>query len=592
MCGILLIVSKDGTELDQSECFEALKLLEKRGPDHTVKKFIDKKIFFAQTILDITGSDNKQSGSHLKSDSGRYEILFNGEIYNFKGLKDKYFSSQEANPYQSIDTNILVNMFGKLKYQEVIKQLDGMYAFALYDNHEKTISISRDPQGEKSLFIYEDRSILIVSSIIPPILRLVKDISYDHQVIRNYFKTRHFMFIEDTPFQGIKQLKPGCSKTFNLENQSWHTIEETTILDWVNEDLFFEMRNITLNDATDRLDSIMQSTVKDMIPETKFASIVTGGIDSSLITSYLMDNSNPDIMIAINHIGKDYLSDDLSLFEKSFGNQIRLLDVDLDQYGKEISRCQKELCGPLFSHSFVGQSILSSDIKSAGCKVLFGGEAADELFGGYSCYFNFQDKMRAYNASPSDYTSYTDSAISFPEDDPKNYQNELSDAWKECVSVYSSFQDGAEMYLQAMMLFDAAYQVSSVGLRGADIMSSMWGIETRSMFLRKPIIEFILNIPVNLKVNQSASNDIAGTKPLLKNLFSRRFPDIEIQKKQGFAGFPNESIKFLGDYKDFKIFDILGIKNIDNSIESLSRETAWKMINLEFFFRNDFLNRS
>ena len=71
------------------------------------------------------------------------------------------------------------------------------------------------------------------------------------------------------------------------------------------------------------------------------------------------------------------------------------------------------------------------------------------------------------------------------------------------------------MYLQAMMLFDAAYQVSSVGLRGADIMSSMWGIETRSMFLRKPIIEFILNIPVHLKVNQSASNDIAGTKPLL-----------------------------------------------------------------------------
>ena len=148
------------------------------------------------------------------------------------------------------------------------------------------------------------------------------------------------------------------------------------------------------------------------------------------------------------------------------------------------------------------------------------------------------------------------------------------------------------MYLQAMMLFDAAYQVSSVGLRGADIMSSMWGIETRSMFLRKPIIEFILNIPVHLKVNQSASNDIAGTKPLLKNLFSRRFPEIEIQKKQGFAGFPNESIKFLGDYKDFKIFDILGIKNIDNSIESLSRATAWKMINLEFFFRNDFLNRS
>jgi asparagine synthase (glutamine-hydrolysing) len=591
MCGILLVVRKDDSGLSKSECLDALSLIENRGPDYTVKKFINEDIFFAQTILSITGSNNKGSGDHLRSDSGRFEILFNGEIYNYKSLGEKYCSNENINPYRSIDSNVLVNLFDVLEFRDVTKQLDGMYAFTLLDNAKKTITISRDPQGEKSLYIYEDRSVLIISSTIPPILKLVKDISYDHQTIRNYFKSRHFMFEEDTPYSGIKQLRPGESRVLNLENMSWTTLEQRTIMDWVSADSFHMMRSMTMDEATDKLDAIMSSCAQDMIPDTKFASVVSGGIDSSLISSYLIEKNDPDILIAINHVGKDYISDDLRLFEKSLGREIKVIDVDLERYGKEIIKCQKELCGPLFSHSFVGQSILSEDINSSGCKVLFGGEAADELFGGYGCYYNFNDKGGIYKESPSDYTRYSESEINFFEDEPMDYKKELRMHWENCLKAYSHFQEGTELNLQAMMLFDAAYQLSAVGLRGADIMSSMWGIESRSMFVRRPIIEFILNMPIGFKVNQQEVNDITGTKTLLKNLFSRKFPEIDIQKKQGFAGFPNESIKFLGNYEEFKIFDILGFRDNRLSIHSLSRDIGWKIINLEYFFRNNPLSK-
>ena len=101
---------------------------------------------------------------------------------------------------------------------------------------------------------------------------------------------------------------------------------------------------------------------------------------------------------------------------------------------------------------------------------------------------------------------------------------------------------------------DSTVQLSSVGLRGCDLMSMYCSVETRSVFLRKEIVKFALNLPLKFKINLKRS-DFMGTKILLKKVFLKYFPYKLIFKKQGFAGFPNEMANFLGPPENYLIKD-------------------------------------
>jgi asparagine synthetase B (glutamine-hydrolysing) len=138
----------------------------------------------------------------------------------------------------------------------------------------------------------------------------------------------------------------------------------------------------------------------------------------------------------------------------------------------------------------------------------------------------------------------------------------------------------------AMMYGDAAYQLSSVGLRGADLMSMMWSVETRSILLRRPIVEFALNLPMAAKIDRKATDPNLRTKVLLKKLFLRYYPAELLVQKQGFAGFPNESAAYLGQPEDFLAFDTLRIRPTSEAIARYSRATMWKLANVEYFLRS------
>ena len=99
---------------------------------------------------------------------------------------------------------------------------------------------------------------------------------------------------------------------------------------------------------------------------------------------------------------------------------------------------------------------------------------------------------------------------------------------------------------------DSAIQLPSVGLRGCDLMSMNHSVEPRSVFLRKPLMKFALNLPLKFKL-KIKKNGNSETKILLKKLYLRYFPKKLLYKKQGFSGFPNEMGKFLGTFNKFKI---------------------------------------
>jgi len=109
-------------------------------------------------------------------------------------------------------------------------------------------------------------------------------------------------------------------------------------------------------------------------------------------------------------------------------------------------------------------------------------------------------------------------------------------------------------------------------------------VETRCVFLRRQVAIFALNLPAQAKVDSSISNPKLRTKLILKHLFLRYYPESLLLKKQGFAGFPNESAEYLGSLDDYSAFDVLGILR-PASMRHLSRETLWKLANVEYFLR-------
>lgn len=213
---------------------------------------------------------------------------------------------------------------------------------------------------------------------------------------------------------------------------------------------------------------------------------------------------------------------------------------------------------------------------------MFGGEGGDEYFGGYDAYLRDIDTIGDY--SPSPYLTHVTPELSFIDDDPSNMQRDLSEAWADARQAYAFVDDPQTRASLAAMYGDAAYQLPAVGLRCADLMSMMWSVETRSALLRREVVTFALNLPLAARIDRTAESPNLRTKILLKKLFLRYYPESLLVKKQGFAGFPNESADYLGNLDDYMVFDILGIRR-PVSPNQYNQATLWKLANLEYFLR-------
>ena len=579
MCGIFILVAKNIDKFDLNKCKSSLKILENRGPDKTFYKTVDKKIFFGQTVLSLTGEVTNQK--ELQSNES-YELLFNGEIYNFEDLSKEYINNFFVKN-ETTDTEILLNLHTYFQPKDVPLLLDGMFAYCLYDKKKNILNLVTDLQGEKSLYIFEDDNLILISSEIKAILEYCPDQKININCLKNYFFTRHFMSYDMTPYNKIRKLLPGSFEQIILENHKIIKNKFSQINQYIDPDMMEEMKNKSNDELAEELDYLLKTNIKSMTPKKhKYASILSGGVDSSLVSFYLNQNIPPEILVAVNHMGKDKISNDLKSFEKVLNRKIEVINIDQGQYTSNIIDCQRNLGTPLLSHSNVAQMIISSKVKEYSCKVIFGGEGGDEVFGGYDAYIG--DFLNNLKFSPSPYTSYIDPKINLKFQNVNKIKNHLEYIWKDSFNAYKHIKNINERTIYSMIFCDLKYQLSEVGLRSSDLMSMMSSVEPRSVFVRKEILKFALNLPLKSKIDKNNINPNLRTKILLKKIFLKYFPKDLLFKKQGFSGFPNESGIALGDINNFSIFSYLNIEKAKN-IETLNKSILWKLINLEYFLK-------
>ena len=222
--------------------------------------------------------------------------------------------------------------------------------------------------------------------------------------------------------------------------------------------------------------------------------------------------------------------------------------------------------------------IISDRIKSIKGKAVFGGEGADELFGGYETY---RQKIVNKNINNSNYSKFLNEKILIKNKYLLEFKRYFKSKWSLANKVYD-FLPNEDRYRASMMYLDLTIQMSSNGLRGADLMGMANSVEMRSIFFRKEILKFGLNLPMKHKVSHNNDGSLK-TKILLKKVYLKYFPKKLLLNKQGFAGFPNEIHTYLPK-KKISINNIIN-KKFFKTKNAYDRDLDWKILNSKFFLK-------
>ena len=279
MCGISGIISQKYANEPTILCM--VDSQKHRGPDYN-NSFIYNKVALGHNRLMIIDCTEK-ANQPMFNENRTVAIVFNGEIYNFKELKKKYFSNDLSSFKTNSDTEIVLKMYQKFGI-DFVEKLNGMFAFAIYDLKNKKIHLCRDRFGIKPLFYYQDADSFIFSSEIKGILA-----SNLVQKKINKNGINEFLFYgntlgDTTLYNGIKKLKSGYLLEFNIETEHLELKK------------YYDISLIKKTEFdSQKLFSLFKSSIeRQTISDVDIGIFLSGGIDSSII-AYMSKYVGKDI---------------------------------------------------------------------------------------------------------------------------------------------------------------------------------------------------------------------------------------------------------------------------------------------------------
>lgn len=374
MCGINGIISQK----QDSNLVESIKnmnnALARRGPDaegmhcyknsvlgHRRLSIIDLAEHAAQPLFDLTG---------------RYALVFNGEIYNFKKLKAQL---TEFEFRTDSDSEVIIAAYQKWG-EQCVNMFEGMFAFAISDKTSDTIFIARDRPGIKPLYYYLSEGIFVFSSEIKALLasglvpRLI-----NHNAVHDYvrYQTVH---APETIIKNVQMLMPGCTMTiqFNLKHvfhQYWDFPVERFLSDKPISEIKSDVSNL-----------VFEAVEKRMMADVPLGAFLSGGIDSSIITAVMSKLSAQKI---------NTFSVNFDESEFSEGKYARMIAEKFGTNHTEILLTPKDFLDNLPdalaymdhpSGDGPNSYIVSKATKQAGVTVALSGLGGDEVFAGYEVF--------------------------------------------------------------------------------------------------------------------------------------------------------------------------------------------------------------
>lgn len=397
MCGIFGIYNFDFAKKDLAT--KSLYLLEHRGPDQWGEEIID-NIYLGSRRLSIL--DLSEKGRQPLTDLNRQVFLtYNGEIYNFRELKKELI---EKNYSFKSNTDTEVILYGYIEWglEKLLKKLDGMYAFLLYDSRDKTFYAVRDKFGKKPIFFFVYNNEYIFSSEIKAIFNYCEKAKvFSKEGIVDWLYNRGSR-TGLTIYHNVRKVLPG---TYLMIRDS--SVYQKTFYD------FFEIvsnsNNKTNGNYIEEFENRLDVAVKKrLISDVPVGIQLSGGIDSSLISYFLRKNHSGKIhtfSIGFSNPDFKYFSEEKysTLIARKLGLEHHQINIDQKDIVEHFEKVTYLTDGMMDIPNTIAIYILSKYAKNY-ITVILTGEGADESFGGYT-KLNFPFKLaiskRCVNFFPS-----------------------------------------------------------------------------------------------------------------------------------------------------------------------------------------------
>ena len=384
MCGILGIYDSSG--VNKSRFIESLNKLYHRGPDNQGEKEINKKLFFGHTRLSIIDLDSLSNQPFLEDEN--YILIFNGEIFNYLEIKED-LKLEGCSFKTKSDTEVLLKAYITWG-EKCVEKFNGMWAFAIYDKIKNQIFCSRDRYGIKPFYYFFEDGLFIFSSMIKPILSyLDKSIKPNHIMINEFLYRGYNSQFEKTWFENIFKLLPGYSLKYDFNS----------IIKIQYYQKVFKISKTSFGISKEKVKNLIENSIKLRLrSDVEIASTLTTGIDSSTIVSLISKNHKTKLKTFTAYSqAKKFSSNDKKDFNKKidlnesksinyfkdYNVNPNLIKTNFKTYVSDLETCVKFLESGHASPAIVPVFEIYKNVSKKGIKVLFEGQGADEIFGGY-----------------------------------------------------------------------------------------------------------------------------------------------------------------------------------------------------------------
>jgi len=554
MCGIAGILNFDNKPFDNNVIKNIASSIKHRGPDAEGIFVEDNCILIHKRLSIIDLSEN--ANQPMMSKSERFVIVYNGEIYNYRQIAKEITNITGYQFKTNSDTEVVIEGF-QLWGTKIVEKLNGMFAFAVYDRKNKKITMFRDRIGIKPLYYYFDNNIFAFASEIKCFKNITNiNLEINSNIIK-YFLYLGYCPEPETIYKHIKTLPPATI----IEVDSSRNITQHQY--WSVDKIVRPYTNVVSEEQyTQQLKELIYNSVEQhLISDVPFGIFLSGGTDSSIIAAVAAKVANTKInTFTIGFYENKYNEADYAKKVAKYINANHTEFILSENQIIDTIDTFFEIYDQPFADSSAIPTLIISKLAANNVKMILSGEGGDELFLGYGAYLwakrlynpffttfrkpisalflttphnrykriakliNYYDKQKISSHIFSQEQYY------FTETEIKNIL--MPNYYKSPINndIIYDYHQRKLSPVEQQALFDIKNYLPNDLLVKFDRATMYHSIEGRVPLLDTNIVEFAVNLPLNLKINNGI------TKYILKKILYQHIPPQYFDRpKWGFA---------------------------------------------------------
>lgn len=524
MCGIAGILSSSIDLRDRKIMIKNISsTLKMRGPDAS-GEYITRGTALIHRRLSVI--DVERGAQPMRF--GKYIIVYNGELYNTAEVRNEL--EQCGYEFDShCDTEVVLKAYHKWK-EKSVQRLNGIFAYAIYDEKDNSVFVARDRIGVKPLFYSQTKDIFAFASRIKSLLCIdeIRPV-VDRDGLNEIFMLGPAKTIGNAVFRDIKELPPASYMTYRdgrLEIKKYWSLVACE-------------NNESPQEAVEHTHSLVTDAItRQLVSDVPLASFLSGGLDSSIISeiacreyaqrgqsfnTYSVDYTDNDIYFKKSLFQPNKDSDYIDLISSAAGSVHHNVVLDNTEVADALVDAANARGVPGFADIDSSLLLFCREVKK-GFTVCLSGECADEIFGGYPWYFRkeilFEDCFPWSRSTAIRQSILKDGLLTNGEEYARNaYLNTLK-------GVSSLDSDSVlEKRMREMFILNLSWFMQTL-LARKDAMSMEASLEVRVPFCDYRIVEYAYNLPWELKAYDGRE------KGILRKAFENELPEEIVWRKK------------------------------------------------------------